>query len=455
MNSDYILNRFVSLTKDHKSGTITTRENAIHVTFVSTLSHSVPTHPLSVNDILRASTTLSTVIEPTPLQYCKRLSEKYNAHIYLKREDLQEVRSFKIRGAYTKIASLSLEEAKRGIVCASSGNHAQGVAYSCNQLNINGVIYMPLGTPKQKIRKVRHFGGNMIEIRLFGRNFDEVKEESLRFTKEENRIYVHPFDDPLTIAGQGTIAKEILEQASFTPDMIVASIGGGGLMAGMSTYIKNVSPHTQLIGVESEGQASMQASIKAGKPITLEHINNFAEGTAVKTPGQLTFELCKNNLDDIKIVEVGHICSEMIDLYQNEGVIAEPSGTLPFAALKQLDITNKHVICVICGGNNDILRYPEIMEKSLIWQGLKHYFIVNFSQRPGQLKRLVNDVLSNQEDIVLFEYLKRSNKEKGPALVGIELNHKDDLKGMLERFKENQIEFEVVDPDDSFYSLLL
>jgi threonine dehydratase len=416
------------------------------------LSQLVTTH-----DILRASSTLSSILEPTPLQYSKRLSEKYSAHIYLKREDLQEVRSFKIRGAYNKMASLSPQEAERGVVCASAGNHAQGVAYSCNKLGIQGVIYMPLGTPNQKIRKVRHFGGKMTEVRLQGQNFDEAKEESLKFSEAKNYTYVHPFDDALTIAGQGTIAKEILEQGNFIPDAIVASIGGGGLMAGLSIYIKSISAKTRMIGVESEGQASMQASIKAGKLVTLAEVNTFAEGTAVKTPGKLTFSLCQNLLDDIKVVEIGHICSEMIDLYQNEGVIAEPSGALPLAALEQVraEIKGKHVVCVICGGNNDILRYPEIMEKSLLWQGLKHYFIVNFSQRPGELKRLVNNVLTNSEDIVLFEYLKRSNKEKGPALVGIELYQKEDLAGLLKRFEASQIEFEKINPDDSYYSLLL
>ncbi len=414
-------------------------------------------HVVAINDILRASATLSNVIEPTPLQLSKRLSAKYEANIYFKREDLQEVRSFKIRGAYNKIASLSEREAKAGVVCASAGNHAQGVAFSCNKLGIKGVIFMPLGTPTQKVRKVRLFGGAWVEVKLFGRNFDEAKEESLRFCEEQGFCYVHPFDDAFTIAGQGTIAKEIFDQATFSPDVIVASIGGGGLMAGMSIYAKGVASKTKMIGVESEGQASMLASIKAQKIVTLDDVNTFAEGTAVKTPGSLTFDICKDLLDDIKVVEVGHICSEMIDLYQNEGVIAEPSGALPFAALEQLksELKGKHVVCVICGGNNDILRYPEIMEKSLIWQGLKHYFVVHFSQRPGELKRLVNDVLSNHEDIVLFEYLKRSNKEKGAALVGIEINHKNDIAGLLERFSASSIEFEKIDPEDSYYSLLL
>lgn len=415
------------------------------------------TSTVSIQDILDAAVTLQAVLEPTPLQYSKRLSAKYDAHIYLKREDLQEVRSFKIRGAYTKIASLTSADAQRGVVCASAGNHAQGVAYSCNQLGIRGVIYMPLGTPNQKIRKVRHFGAGTIEVRLHGQNFDEAKEASLQFAEAEGYVYVHPFDDPLTIAGQGSIAKELFEQASAAPDVIVASVGGGGLLAGISVYSRSVSPQTRLFGVEAAGQASMLASLQTGKLVTLAEVDTFAEGTAVKTPGKLTFELCQKNADAIVMVEVGHICSEMIDLYQNEGVIAEPSGALPLAALEHLraDIKGKQVVCIICGGNNDILRYPEIMEKSLIWQGLKHYFIVNFSQRPGELKRLVNDVLSQGEDIVLFEYLKRSNKEKGPALVGIELAQREDLTALLARFDASGIDYEIVDPNDNYYALLL
>ncbi len=412
---------------------------------------------IEINDILRASATLSAVLEPTPLQFSKRLSEKFDANIYLKREDLQEVRSFKIRGAYNKMANLSADERKRGVVCASAGNHAQGVAYSCNKLGIKGVIFMPNGTPNQKIRKVRLFGGDMAEVRLHGANFDEAKEESLRFSEEQALVYVHPFDDAQTIAGQGTIAKEIFDHAGFKPDVIIASIGGGGLMSGMGIYAKGVSPNTKMIGIEAEGQASMQASLKASKPVTLEKIETFAEGTAVKTPGNLCFDICKTVLDDIKIVEVGHICSEMIDLYQNEGVIAEPSGALPFAGLEQLksEIKGKNVVCVICGGNNDILRYPEIMEKSLIWQGLKHYFIVNFSQRPGELRRLLNDVLTANEDIVLFEYIKKNNREKGPAVVGIELSEKEGFEALLERFDESRIDYRVLEPDDAYYSLLL
>ena len=412
---------------------------------------------VQLSDILIAGARLSALVRPTPLQYNKRLSQKYGANIYIKREDQQEVRSFKIRGAYNKLLSLSEAEKGKGVVSASAGNHAQGVAYGCQALGIQGTIFMPKGTPNQKVRKVKHFGGEMVEVRLEGNNFDEAKEASLALCKNEDRVYVHPFDDPFTIAGQGTIAKEIFDHADFKPDYILASVGGGGMVAGIGIYSKQVSPETQLIAVEAQGQESMKESLALGKPTTLEDINTFAEGTAVKTPGDLSFSIAREVIDRNVVVEIGHVCSEMIDLYQNEGIVVEPSGALPFAGLEHIrgDIRGKNVVCVICGGNNDILRYPEIMEKSLIWQGLKHHFIINFSQRPGELKRLVNDVLTEDEDIVMFEYIKKNNREKGPALIAIELSRAEDLEGLLERFQAHHIDHQRIDPEDEFYSILL
>ena len=412
---------------------------------------------VTVQDIEQAAKRLEQVVQKTPLQYSKRLSKKYNADIYLKREDLQEVRSFKIRGAFNKMSSLTEEERARGVVCASAGNHAQGVAYSCNLLKTKGVIFMPVVTPNQKIDKVQQFGDGYIEIKLVGNTFDEASIASQVYTKEHNSVYVHPFNDPMTISGQGTIGKEIYEELSGKIDYVVASIGGGGLISGISTFIKGNNPLAHIIGAEPKGAAGMYESIKHGSVITLHKIDTFVDGAAVKTVGDTTFEICKENIEKIVLVDEGKDCSIMIELYQNEGIIAEPAGALSVAALDEIteEITGKKVVCVISGGNNDILRYPEIMERSLVYQGRKHYFIIDFAQKPGQLKRMVNEVLGPTDDIVRFEYIKKTNKEKGPALVGFELKSKQDLEPLMERMKAIELKFTKVTQDDLLYDYLV
>lgn len=412
---------------------------------------------VSIQDIEEAAKRLEGVAQKTPLQYSKRLSQRYEATVYLKREDLQEVRSFKIRGAYNKIASLSTEEQKRGVVCASAGNHAQGVAYSCHALKIKGVIFMPVVTPNQKIDKVQHFGDGYVEIKLVGNTFDEANAAAQVYTKEHDCIYVHPFNDPLTIAGQGTVGKEIYEQTNGELDFVIGAIGGGGLMSGVSSYIKAKKPQISVIGVEPAGAAGMLASFKQGKVISLETIDTFVDGAAVKTVGDLTYAICKKNLSKIMSVPEGKDCLTMIELYQNEGIVTEPAGALSVSALDDVakDIKGKTVVCIISGGNNDILRYPEIMERSLVYQGRKHYFLVEFAQKPGQLKRFVNYVLGPQDDIVLFEYIKKSNKEKGPALVGIELMDKADFEPFLARMKEIELNYTILKSDDLLYKYLI
>ncbi len=409
------------------------------------------------NTIEEASKRLEKVVQKTPLQYSKRLSKKYHADIYLKREDLQEVRSFKIRGAYNKMSSLTDAEKARGVVCASAGNHAQGVAYSCNLLKVRGVIFMPVVTPNQKIEKVQQFGDGFIEIKLVGNTFDEASIASQVYTAEHNSVYVHPFNDPLTIAGQGTIGKEIYEEQQGKLDYVIAAIGGGGLISGISTYIKNMLPTAHIIGAEPKGAAGMYESLQQGRLTTLEKIDTFVDGAAVKTVGDLTFEICRSNLEKVICVEEGKDCSTMIELYQNEGIIAEPAGALSVAALDEIadEIKGKTVICIISGGNNDILRYPEIMERSLVYQGRKHYFIIDFAQKPGQLKRMVNEALGPNDDIVRFEYIKKTNKEKGPALVGIELKNKNDLSPLIERMNAIELKFTKVTQDDLLYDYLV
>ncbi len=411
---------------------------------------------VTLNSIDEAAERLKNVVSKTPLQYNKRLSEHYHAKIYLKREDLQEVRSFKIRGAYNKMATLTKKEQARGVVCASAGNHAQGVALSCSLLKIKGVIFMPTVTPNQKIDKVRNFGKQYVEIRLVGANYDEASRASKEYAKKTNAVYVSAFDDALVIAGQGTIGKEIIEELD-SVEVVVSQIGGGGLIGGISTYVKNKNKNIKVVGVQASGAPGMYRSIQNKKVTPLEKIDTFVEGTAVGMVSDLTLSLAQKYVDTIVCIPEGKVCSTMIELYQSEGIVTEPAGALTVAALDSIKETckNKTVVCIISGGNNDIMRYQEILERSLVYQGKKHYFIVEFAQKPGQLKTFLNHVLGANDDIVLFEYIKKSNKEKGPALVGIELKDSADYDPLIGRMKKNEINFKLIHSDDLLFNYLI
>ena len=412
---------------------------------------------LTIQDIEKAAKRLVGVAEKTPLQFNNRLSKKYGAKIYLKREDLQEVRSFKIRGAYNKMTSLSNGEKKKGVVCASAGNHAQGVAWSCNALKVHGTIFMPTVTPNQKIDKVQHFGNGYVDIKLVGATFDDASAASQEFAKKTGAVYVHPFNDPLTIAGQGTVGKEIVKKLGKNIDYVLSCIGGGGLISGVATYIKNQIPQSRIIGVEPSGAAGMQESLKKNQVVTLETIDTFVDGAAVRTVGDLTFQIVKKYVDNVIVVPEGKVCTAMIELYQNEGIVTEPAGALSVSALDHIaeKMKGKTVVCIISGGNNDILRYPEIMEKSLVYQGRKHYFLIEFAQKPGQLKRMLDNALGPNDDIVRFEYMKKTNKEKAPALVGLELRNKKDLKPLLARMDEIELKYTKLSEKDMLYEYLV
>ncbi|MEI7653640.1 MAG: threonine ammonia-lyase IlvA [bacterium] len=428
-------------------------------------------------DIIQAAKRIKDVVPETPLQYSARLSEKYGAHIYLKREDLTRVRSFKIRGAYNKMAQLTPRERKSGVVCASAGNHAQGVAYACSKLKVKGVIFMPLPTPNQKVEKVRGFGGAYVEIKLVGSTFDEAKGEAASYAIKHKAVLVHPFDDVDVIAGQGTVALEIENQFQnirhgepsgrslrAEPDesmtklnIVICCVGGGGLISGVSSYFAQASPQTKVIGSEPEFADCMNQGLIAGKPVTLDKFETFVDGAAVRTVGDTTLAIAQKYHTEITVCPVGLVCTTMIDLYQNEGIITEPAGALAVAALelnKKL-VKGKSVVCIISGGNNDILRYPEIQERSLVYRGLKHYFILEFAQKPGQLRDFLNHALGQDDDIVLFEYLKRTNKEKGPALVGIELKDASDLKPLMSRMDKIGLKFKKITSDDLVFNLLV
>lgn len=409
------------------------------------------------NDIDLAAKRLEKVVTKTPLQYSKRLSNLYHASVYIKREDLQEVRSFKIRGAYNKMRSLSEEEKRQGVVCASAGNHAQGVAYSCAQLKITGAIFMPEITPNQKIEKVKQFGGKYVSVHLVGSTFDDAFAASVAFSKEHNAVYIHPFDDPLVIAGQGTVGKEIYEELEGKLDYVISPIGGGGLTSGVGTYIKSMNANIQVVGCEPLGAAGMHTSLQNGEVVKLEKIDPFVDGAAVMKVGSLTYSICKDILQDIVLIPEGKDCTTMIDLYQKDGIIAEPAGALSLSALDDIkeQIKGKTVVCILSGGNNDLLRYPDILERSLVYKGLKHYFIIEFAQKPGQLRAFLNEALGPTDDIVLFEYTKKTNREKGPALVGIEMQRKEDLQPLLKNMDMINLKFRLVSNEDIVYNLLV
>lgn len=412
------------------------------------------------NDVDQAYQLLKSAVAHTPLQYDRYLSEKYQATILLKREDLQKVRSFKLRGAYYAIKKRSQSELAAGVVCASAGNHAQGVAYTCREIGVQAVIFMPSTTPQQKVSQVSFFGGNNVTIELVGDTFDASAAAAKAFAKEKGMAFIDPFDDPAIIAGQGTLAVEMMADAlaeSYQPDYVIAAIGGGGLISGVSTYVKDVSPVTKIIGVEPKGAPSMQEAFDYGAPIALEQLDKFVDGAAVKEVGQLTYQHAKEYVDQLMTVDEGLVCSTILELYSKQAIVAEPAGALSVAALEsmQAEIKGKTVICIISGGNNDINRMAEIEERSLIYQGLMNYFVINFPQRPGALKEFVNDVLGPDDDITRFEYTKKINRGSGPVVLGVLSKTREDVPSLFERIVEFDPTYIDLSENQSLFTLLV
>jgi threonine dehydratase len=407
-------------------------------------------------DFESARERLKGIVLRTPLQLSASLSRKYKCNVYLKREDLQVVRSYKLRGAYNMMSSLPADQLRRGVVCASAGNHAQGFAFSCKKLNVKGTIFMPVITPKQKINQTAMFGEDNIEIKLVGDTFDDCAVAAKRFTDANHMTFIPPFDDYRIIEGQGTVAAEILEDQSAI-DYLFVPIGGGGLCAGVGSYFKTWAPATKIIGLEPEGAPSMQQALKAGHPVCVENIDRFVDGAAVKKVGTLTFGICKEVLDEMHLVPEGKVCSTILKLYNEDAIVVEPAGALSVAALDYYadEIRGKTVVCVVSGSNNDIDRMPEIKERSLQYEGLKHYFLVNFAQRPGALKEFVNHVLGPNDDITRFEYMQKTNKESGPALIGIELKNKEDHRVLLSNMRQFHINYTELNKDDTLFGYLV
>ena len=391
----------------------------------------------TIEDVKRAAERLKHVVHKTQLSPNRTASELYGANILFKREDLQQVRSYKIRGAYNKMATLSETERARGVVCASAGNHAQGVALACNKMQVNGTIFMPTPTPGQKLDQVAMFGGEYARVVLAGDTFDEAKEAALLYCEEQGAVFIHPFDDPYIIEGQATIGLEILEQMQQPIDYVFVPIGGGGLAAGLSSVFKILSPHTKIIGVEPTGAPSMKQALEKGEPVHLDRINKFVDGAAVQKVGSYTFDICRHTLSDMLLVDEGRICQVILSLYNKDAIVIEPAGALSVGALAQYadKIKGKNVVCIISGSNNDITRMEEIKEGALLYAGLKHYFLVKFPQRPGALREFVMNVLGPTDDISHFEYTKKNSKEKGTAVVGIELRDAADYDVLLANMK--------------------
>ncbi|CYU60602.1 threonine ammonia-lyase IlvA [Streptococcus suis] len=415
---------------------------------------------ITAKNVEQAYSVLKRVVVRTPLDYSRYLSEKYGATIYLKRENEQRVRSFKIRGAYYAISQLTDDEKSRGVVCASAGNHAQGVAYTCQEMQIPATIFMPITTPQQKIGQVKFFGGDYVEIRLVGDTFDESAKAAQDYTQESGKTFIDPFDDENVQAGQGTVAYEILEEAeeqTISFDQILVPIGGGGLVAGVSAYLKEHAPEIKIVGVEASGARSMKAAFDKGRPVKLDQIDKFADGIAVQKVGKSTYEVARKYVDRLIGVDEGWISGTILDLYSKLGIVAEPAGASTIAALEVVkdQIKGQTICCIISGGNNDINRMPEMEERALIYEGIKHYFVVNFPQRPGALREFVNDILGPNDDITRFEYIKRANKGTGPVLIGIALGDKTDYTQFISRLEEFDPQYINLHENDSLYKMLV
>ena len=412
---------------------------------------------VAIDDVRQAAERLGPLGVRTALQLNERLSERTGARVYLKREDLQAVRSYKIRGAYNFIVGLPAGVLAAGVVCASAGNHGQGVAWSCRHLGVRGAVFVPERTPRQKVARIRALAGDLVELRMVGETFDDANDAALTYAHDTGATVVPTFDHPATIAGQGTIALEVGEQLGGEPDVMVVPVGGGGLISGVAVTLDGIDAATDIVGVQPSGAPAMLRSVEAGHRVTIEIDDDFIDGAVVRTPGDLTLEIVRDLVPRLMVVEEGRVCTEQLELYQVDGIVAEPAGALALAALDDLapELAGRTVVCILSGGNNDVARYDEIIERSLVHQGLKHYFVVAFPQRPGALRQFLDECLGPRDDIVLFEYIKKNDRELGPALVGIELTERGDLEPLLARIADSGLAVERLPPESAMFRLLV
>lgn len=416
------------------------------------------TNLVTATTVREAAQRIQHAVIRTPLQPWERVNVATGARVLIKREDLQGVRSYKVRGAFNLMLRLDGAEQVRGVVCASAGNHAQGVAMACAELGIAGRIFVPRTTPRQKLDRIAGLGGEQVQIVEVGSTYDEASAAARAFAASDGAVMVHPFDDFHTITGQGTVAKEVHDQLGAPPDVVVVPVGGGGLVAGMAAYLAEACPSTRVVGVEPAGAASMAAALTAGGPVTLTEVDTFVDGAAVRRVGEASHEIVSRLQVPMVAVDEGRICAEMLDLYQVEGIITEPAGALALAAVGPIGSgaavevgPGATVVCILSGGNNDISRYPEVQERALVHAGLRHYFVIDFPQEPGALRRFLDSVLGPEDDISLFEYTKRSNRETGPAFVGLTLGAAEDYQPLLERMDASGLTYRPIPPDSPLF----
>jgi threonine dehydratase len=411
---------------------------------------------ISAADVDTAAERLAEVVVQTQLTRSERLSAQLGAEVWLKREDLQPVRSYKLRGAYNFIVQIPLAERERGVVCASAGNHAQGVAFACAALGVQARVYLPGTTPRQKRDRIAWLGGDAITIKLVGDTYEAAAAAALADAEATGATMVPAFDAVETVAGQGTVARELVAQLGYAPDLVVIPVGGGGLLAGCVTWLSERAPGVKVVGVEPAGAASMAAALLAGHPVPLAEVDGFVDGAAVRQAGDITYPLIAASGAEVVPVDEGRLCTELLALYQVDGIIAEPAGALATAALGDSikPAPGSTVVCVVSGGNNDVSRYGEIVERSLVYEGLKHYFLVEFPQEPGALRRFLDEVLGVDDDITRFEYVKRNNRDTGPALVGVELARRSDLAPLLERIADSPLIVQHLPPGSPLYEFL-
>ena len=415
---------------------------------------------LGADLVEEAAQRLSGVVSRTPLQRNARLS-KDGVEVWFKREDLQVVRSYKVRGAYNVLAQLSEAQRARGVVCASAGNHGQGLAYACAALGIQGRVFLPRNTPRQKRERIVAIGGDHVQVVVTGATYDEAAVAAAADAIRTGATVVPAFDDLRTIAGQGTVALELVEQlmdeVGSPPDVLVVPVGGGGLLAGCTAWLRERHPQVRVVGVEPLGAACVAAALAAGHPVDLADLDTFVDGASVRRAGALTTPLIAASGAELVQVPEGGVCVELLSMYASDGVVAEPAGALASAALTQVVRVEpgQRVVCVLSGGNNDVSRYADISERAAVYEGRKHYFLVEFPQQPGALRHFLDEVLGPDDDITLFEYVKRSNRETGPALVGIELARREDLPPLLERMAASPPQIELIGSDSAMFRFLL
>lgn len=411
-----------------------------------------------VASVRQAEAALRDLFEPTPLQRNDHLSAKYSADIWLKREDLTPVRSYKLRGAYNAMRKLIAGGAGSNahVVCASAGNHAQGVAFACRHFGARGTIFMPVTTPRQKIAKTQIFGGDAVEIVLTGDYFDQTLATSQAYAKEHDAQFLSPFDAADVIEGQATLGLEFLEQLGRAPDLVVLPVGGGGMSSGVTRYLGEAAPQTRIAFAEPSGGACLQAALQAGAPVALPAVNTFVDGAAVARIGGLPFEtLSRFTPEDVHIAPEDRICRTMLEMLNTEGIVLEPAGALAIDVLDDLgDLTGKTVVCVCSGGNFDFERLPEVKERAQRFAGVKKYFVLRMPQRPGALRDFLQ-LLGPEDDISRFEYLKKSARNFGSVLIGIETTDPASLTRLAERLNQSGFAYRDITGDEILSELLV